>query len=286
LAFWKVTEMGKKLNILRIVMDLGLAGIIVTVILLKLFTGNNDSGNEKSSETPAVAAKPVEVMTNSIGMTLVKIPAGSFSMGSSSYSKETAVHTVNFAADFWLGQHEVTQAQYRQIMEASPIRFQDDTLPAERVSWEDAAEFCRRLGARENKTYRLPTEAEWEYACRAGSRAAFCFGDDDSRLGEYAWYDAIAGDKTHPVGTRKPNAWGLYDMHGNVWEWCLDWYQEEFYSVSPAADPKGPDSGQFRVLRGGCWYNRPVFCRSARRDFNGPDYRDDGVGFRVVLVDR
>jgi formylglycine-generating enzyme required for sulfatase activity len=275
--------MGKKLNILRILLDLGLVGIIVTVILLKLFTGNNDSG---SAENPAVAAKPIEVMTNSIGMTLAKIAAGSFSMGSSSYSKETAVHTVNFAADFWLGQYEVTQAQYRQVMETSPSRFQGDTLPAERVSWEDAAEFCRRLGARENKTYRLPTEAEWEYACRAGSRAAFCFGDDDSRLGEYAWYDGSAGNKTHPVGSRKPNAWGLYDMHGNVWEWCSDWYQEGYYLASPATDPKGPDSGQFRVLRGGCWYNRPVMCRSTRRDFNRSDYRDDGVGFRVVLVVR
>lgn len=268
-------------ELLRILRDLGIV-VVVGLVIWKVATDDNDNSQD-GSESGAAPANKVTLMTNSIGMTLARIPAGEFLMGSSSYSRETAVHSVTLGADYWIGQHEVTQDEYRHVMGTSPAGFQGGARPVERVSWEDASEFCRRLGAQEQKTYRLPTEAEWEYACRAGSRAAFCYGDDDTRLGEFAWYDASAGAKTHPVGSRKPNAWGIYDMHGNVWEWCQDWYGDDFYSTGPSTDPKGPSTGEYRVLRGGCWYNRPVFCRSARRDFNRPDYRDDGIGFRVVL---
>jgi formylglycine-generating enzyme required for sulfatase activity len=271
--------MAKLRELLRILRDLGIV-IAVVVVLWKVATGDGNSGRP---EPASMQVMRITVMTNSLGMTLARIPAGEFLMGSSSYSRETTVHQVRLGADFWIGRNEVTQDEYRQVMGISPTGFQGDARPVEQVSWEDAAEFCRRLGAREQKTYRLPTEAEWEYTCRAGSRAAFCYGDDDTRLGEFAWYDASAGAKTHPVGSRKPNAWGIYDMHGNVWEWCQDWDGDDFYSTGPGTDPKGPSTGEYRVLRGGCWYNRPVFCRSARRDSNRPDYRDDGIGFRVVL---
>lgn len=271
--------MAKLRELLRILRDLGIV-VVVGLVVWKVATGDN---NEGRLDPRPMQVRKVTVMTNTIGMTLARIPAGEFLMGSSSYSDETIVHRVTLGSDFWIGQKEVTQDEYRRVMGTSPSAFQGNPRPVEQVSWEDAAEFCRRLGAQEQRVYRLPTEAEWEYACRAGSRAAFCYGDDDTRLGEFAWYDASAGPRTHPVGSRKPNAWGIYDMHGNVWEWCLDWYAEDFYSAGSLTDPKGLSTGEYRVLRGGCWYNRPVFCRSARRDFNRPDYRDDGIGFRVVL---
>jgi formylglycine-generating enzyme required for sulfatase activity len=273
----RVLKWEKPLFVLRLLRDLGLV-ILIALILFKVATDNSDSDGTNVTGTSAVAPRPVEAMTNSIGMKLRNIPAGAFSMGSRSQ--------VMVTVDFWVGQHEVTQAEYRRVVESNPSHFPGDLLPVERVSWDDAAEFCRRLSALENRTYRLPTEAEWEYACRAGSRAAFNFGDDDSQLGEFAWYDASAGNKTHTVGSRKPNPWGLHDLHGNVWEWCADWYQQDHYATGLADNSKDPATGEFRVLRGGCWYNRPVMCRSARRDFNRPDYRDDGVGFRVVLEDR
>ena len=132
--------------------------------------------------------------------------------------------------------------------------------------------------------FSLPTEAQWEYACRAGSTTRYCFGDDESRLGEYAWYDENSGDKTHPVGEKKPNAWGLYDMHGNVWEWCQDWYDDGYYAKSPTDDPTGPSTGSCRVIRGGSWDDGARSCRSADRNRNSPGYRLDNLGFRVSRV--
>jgi formylglycine-generating enzyme required for sulfatase activity len=149
-------------------------------------------------------------------------------------------------------------------------------------------EFCRRLSELPDekaagRRYRVPTEAEWEYACRAGSKTAFSFGNEAADLGSHAWYSANSNEMTHAVGGKKPNAFGLYDMHGNVWEWCSDWYDENYYASSPAIDPKGPDSGSFRVLRGGSWDDEPRRVRCAYRDYNSPDYRDAGNGVRVVL---
>jgi formylglycine-generating enzyme required for sulfatase activity len=160
--------------------------------------------------------------------------------------------------------------------------------PVEEVSYDDAVEFCRRLSELPDekaagRRYRLPTEAEWEYACRAGSKTAFSFGSNASDLGSHAWYEANSNDMTHAVGGKKPNAFGLYDMHGNVWEWCSDWYDENYYASSPAIDPKGPDSGSFRVLRGGSWGYGPSDVRCANRDRSTPDRRGPGSGIRVVL---
>jgi len=150
----------------------------------------------------------------------------------------------------------------------------------DRVSWSDAVEFCRKLSTQEGHTYRLPTEAEWEYACRAGSTTRFHFGDDGSQLDQYAWYVSNPGDGTHPVGQLRPNAFGLYDMHGNVWEWCADRYGKDYYSKSPPEHPAGPSTGDRRLLRGGSFNHLPTNGRSANRDSDQPTKRADFIGFR------
>jgi len=150
----------------------------------------------------------------------------------------------------------------------------------ERVSWEEAVEFCRKLSAKEGRTYRLPAEAEWEYACRAGSQTKWCFGDNQSRLGEYAWYGGNSDHKTHPVGEKKPNAWGLCDMHGNVWEWCSDSWGE--HPSTAVHDPTGATAGSSRVDRGGSWCDGARNCRSAHRGLDAPEDRDGDLGFRVA----
>jgi formylglycine-generating enzyme required for sulfatase activity len=157
----------------------------------------------------------------------------------------------------------------------------------EQVSWEDCQGFLSRLqdkcGSLGTK-FRLPREAEWEYACRAGSRTKYSFGDEEAKLGEYAWFGGNSGKSTHPVGQKKPNAWGLYDMHGNLWEWCEDWYGSEYYAVSAVDDPPGPDSGSGRVNRGGGWSSDAGLCRSADRIINLPGGRIINLGFRVARV--
>jgi formylglycine-generating enzyme required for sulfatase activity len=157
------------------------------------------------------------------------------------------------------------------------------SLPIESVSWNDAQEFCKKVSAKTGQTVRLPTEAEWEYACRAGTTTAYYSGDTEADLGRAAWYGANINGSTHPVGQKEPNAWGLYDMHGNVWEWCQDYWYEE-YEAGAATDPQGPDTGTSRVLRGGFWLANPWFCRSAFRSVWAPGRRDGSFGFRVVLA--
>jgi formylglycine-generating enzyme required for sulfatase activity len=149
------------------------------------------------------------------------------------------------------------------------------------VSLTDATEFCKKLSEKTRQAVRLPTEAEWEYACRAGTATAYSFGDADSALGDYAWYGSNSGNTTHPVGQKKPNAWGLYDMHGNVWEWCADWYGS--YPTGAVTDPQGAASGTSRVLRGGSWFYNPSDCRSANRNGLTPDFRIINLGLRVVV---
>jgi formylglycine-generating enzyme required for sulfatase activity len=236
-------------------------------------------------------------ITNSIGMKLVAIPAGEFMMGSPETEKERGgdegpQHRVKITQPFYMGAMEVTQAQWKAVMGTNPSNFQGDNLPVEQVSWDDCQEFLKKLSAKEGKTYRLPTEAEWEYACRAGTTTPFNTGetintDQANYNGNQVYGNGKPGEyrqKTTPVGSFKPNAWGLYDMHGNVWEWCRDWYDENYFKNSPATDPAGPENGAYRVLRGGSWYNCPGFCRSAFRFRVNPDDRRNSFGFRVVLV--
>jgi formylglycine-generating enzyme required for sulfatase activity len=248
------------------------------------------TGCDSATEEPPAAQQPssgtlptVTESSNSIGMDFKHLPGGTFQMGEVSEN-----HKVTLSQSFQMGVYEVTQAQYEQVMGNNPSHFKGGNNPVEQVSWDDAVEFCQKLSAlpeekAAGRVYRLPTEAEWEYACRAGTTTAYSFGDDETQLSDYAWYDENSGDTPHAVGGKKANAWGLYDIHGNVWEWCSDWYDGDYYKSSPVSDPQGPSEGSSRVPRGGSWPYSARFCRSAYRDFNSPDYRNLDLGFRLVL---
>jgi formylglycine-generating enzyme required for sulfatase activity len=243
------------------------------------------SGEKSVKKLLTDAQEAPKTFTNSVGMEFVLIPAGEFMMGSLASEKghdsDETQHKVKITKPFYLQTTEVTQAQWKAVM-GNLSRFKGDNLPVEKVSWDDAQEFTRKLSAKDGVRYRLPTEAEWEYACRAGSTGMFCFGDDDGKLDQYAWYGYDkCGKKTHPVGQKKPNAWGLYDMHGNVWEWCEDWYDKDYYGKSLASDPQGPSRGEYRVLRGGSWLDNAGYCRSANRGWDWPTDRDHNTGVRV-----
>ena len=178
---------------------------------------------------------------------LIFIPAGSFMMGEGS---DGPAHMVTITKPFYLGKYEVTQEQWQAVTGRNPNRPELLKAPVVTVSWEDCQVFLGKLNAKtgeQGSKFALPTEAQWEYACRAGSTAQYCFGDDAAQLGDYAWYRTNSEHKPHPVGEKKPNAWGLYDMHGNVWEWCADWYDRAYYANSPADDPTGPAGGSSRV---------------------------------------
>jgi formylglycine-generating enzyme required for sulfatase activity len=179
-----------------------------------------------------------------------------------------------------MGKIEVTQRQWEQVMGNNPVRFKDDDHPVEQVSWNDTQAFVKKFNAQGQGGFRLPTEAEWEYACRSGGKnETYCGGDDVDRL---AWYTSNSGGKTHPVGQKSANALGLYDMSGNVWEWVSDWYDENYYRDSPKNNPQGPSSGASRVDRGGGWGSSPAFVRAALRYGITPGDRSYGLGFRLL----
>jgi formylglycine-generating enzyme required for sulfatase activity len=251
--------------------------------------------------TPAVPR-----LTNSLGMQFVLIPPGTFHMGaldretrprSDTYRDERPRHRVTITRPFWLGIHSVTQGQYRAVMRRNPSQFPiSDAHPVENVTWTQAAQFCRKLSARPEekkakRAYRLPTEAEWEYACRAGSHRAFHFRDRYTH--EHACFQHPQPDghpahppSTVPVGSYPPNAWGLYDMHGNVWDWCADWFDPELYTRRARTDPTGPESHfeNVRVFRGGGWCSWPLITRAACRSADTPDFSDNYLGFRAALA--
>src|SRR5262245_14285699 len=276
------------------------------------------------------------VILNSLDMQMVLIPNGKFAMGSPRDEEdrldEEVQHEVEITRPFYMGRHEVTVGQFKEFVKDAKyvteaekdgkggrgfdgkefvqkpeftwkkLHFaQGDYEPVTVVSWNDAVAFCEWLSKKEGRTYRLPTEAEWEYACRAGTKTRFNTGEKEDDLkvaGNIAdaslkakWNDcfwAMGWDDGYPftavIGRFKANAWGLNDMHGNVWEWCSDWYAEDYYGKSPGQDPQGPAGGKERVVRGGAWSTQPKFCRSAFRDWHEPGYRSDCVGFRVVAV--
>jgi formylglycine-generating enzyme required for sulfatase activity/serine/threonine protein kinase len=225
-------------------------------------------------------------MTNSIGADFRLLPAGTFTMGHAASGPIEQAHRVTLTQPFYLGVHEVTNAQWKQVMGSVPSKWKEDAHPVEQVSWEEAVEFCRKLSAlpeerNAGRVYRLPTEAEWEYACRSGTTTKYAFGDDEKLLGDYGWFGDNSGKQTHPVGLKKPSAWGLYDMHGNVWEWCSDW--NGIYPDGEVTNPEGPSSGSVRVIRGGRWSGPARDCRSAFRFEVPPSYRYEDLGFRLAL---
>jgi sulfatase modifying factor 1 len=242
--------------------------------------------------------QPPESITNTLDMSFNKIPAGTFMMGSPETEEELTdnetQHPVTISKAFYMQTTEVTQGQWKAVMGTEPwvakgqrqVVKEGDNYPATYVSWYDALAYCKNLSVKEGKIYFLPTEAEWEYACRAGTETRWSFGDNESALGDYAWHDKNAGDVDekypHQVGLKKPNAFGLYDMHGNVYEWCHDYFEEDYYKQSPAKDPTGPTSGSSRVLRGGSWSYDSRGTRSAVRFRHVAEYRFNNVGFRLV----
>lgn len=274
------------------------------------------------SGPPALAAPPrpkdaLKPWRNALGMNFVRLPAGRFHMGSPEgvgHSSERPRHAVVLSKAFSMGKTPVTVGEFRAFVRAtgykteaergggamvptpggrvvakadaswaSPGFAQTERDPVVGVSWNDAQAFIGWLNAKEGtRAYRLPTEAEWEYACRAGGEGAFGFGDDANLLALHAWTDATAGGRTHPVGSKQANAWGLCDMHGNVWQWCQDWFDEKAYGATGVTDPKGPAAGLLRALRGGSWYSQADRCRAAFRGGNNPTSRFTFVGFRVV----
>lgn len=200
------------------------------------------------------------------------------------YEDETPRHRVVITKAFYMGKYPVTQREWLRLMDSNPSVFKGDDHPVDSVSWDDANAFIAKLNEREKgKTYRLPTEAEWEYAARAGTNSAFSFGNDESLFSEFGWYGKNSEKRTHPVGSLQPNAWGLYDVHGNVWEWVQDYYNEEYYINSPGTDPTGPETGEYRVKKGGSWISSPWYCRSAHRIRNAQTGRDFVNGFRIVM---
>jgi formylglycine-generating enzyme required for sulfatase activity len=248
---------------------------------------STDSAREVPSRPAPQASEtqPGETWVNSIGMEFVLIPAGTFIMGSPDMDQdadddEKPAHQVTLSKPFYMGKYPVTQAQWQAVMGGNRSRFQGDpNRPVENVSWNDVQTFIRKVNENENTfPCRLPTEAQWEYACRAGETTRYSFGASASQLGEYAWYAENSSGATHPVGQKKPNPWGLYDMHGNVWEWVQDYYGD--YSAEAVVDPVGPAAGAYRVIRGGSWDYSARYVRAASRFGFHPGARLGLLGFR------
>jgi sulfatase modifying factor 1 len=340
----------------RAVIAFSFAGLVSIALLGAMpghRTGPDPQEGGPAGPLPAAAPHPGAIVTNSIGMRLVEIPAGEFIMGNREglpalkaafprYAEarfealtDDPPHRVRITKPFLMGVHEVTIAQFRRFVTETGYRTeaeadgtggwgvdvktgkflegrrrefswrsagfpQADDHPVVNITWGDAREFCRWLGRREGQSYRLPTEAEWEYACRAGTTTRYYCGDDPEALaaagniydaasrevfpawGEYALAARDGFPFTAPVGRFRPNAFGLYDMHGNVWEWCSDRYGEDYYRKSPVEDPRGPEKGGRRVRRGGAWHTWPLYARAAFRNYNTPESRYLNLGMRVV----
>jgi len=259
------------------------------------------SGCGKTDAPPAKPDVPaLPVVQSKTGGAMLLILAGSFTMGDAAGREDETPHLVSISA-FYLDKTPVTQELYTKVMGVNPSQRKDPACPVERTQWTDAVRFCNKCSELDGLTpcydldtwvcdfaadgYRLPTEAEWEYACRAGSTGKYGFDGDETMLPQYAWLKPHSQGKTHPVGQKLANRWGLFDMHGNVWQWCNDWYGETYYKESPKEDPRGPSTGKTRVMRGGAWDTNADKCRAAYRHKDFPANSDicfgaDPYGFR------
>ena len=236
----------------------------------------------KANYTPNVKT----FYANGVSFEMVEVRGGTFRMGATSeqgsdaWDREKPVHSVTLSS-FYIGKTEVTQALWKAVMGSNPSEFKGDNRPVESVSWDDCQEFIRKLNDLTGQNFRLPTEAEWEFACRGGNNSRGYKYSGNNYIDNVAWYDGNSGNKTHPVATKSPNELGIYDMSGNVWEWCADWYGK--YSSGAQTNPKGPYDGSLRVCRGGSWFYDAWFCRSSIRYFNYPTLRGDYLGLRLAL---
>lgn len=241
-------------------------------------------------------------ITTASGVAMILLPGGEFTMGDEKGEVDEVPHKVNLSP-FYIDKYLVTQAEYEKVMGNNPSRWTGRNNPVEQIRWSDAVRYCNARSRLEGlqpcydldhwtcdfgmEGYRLPTEAEWEYACRAGTSTTYFFGDNSTKLSNFAWFKDNAGQRPRPVGRKLPNPFGLFDMLGNVWQWCNDFYQVDYYEVSPEQDPRGPESGENKVVRGGSWAAEADHCRSSFRYYENPSYTDvcfgyDIYGFRCV----
>jgi len=272
--------------------------VVAALLLSILFQGCKRKVPDDAAKAPS--SSPGESKSES-GDEMVKLPGGSFIMGDENEIDATP-HEI-FLSPFYIDKNLVTQAEYERVMGENPSRWKGGDNPVEQVRWSDAVKYCNGRSKLEGlepcydlqswqcnfaaNGYRLATEAEWEYACRAGTKTAYYFGDSPSKLSDHAWFEDNSGGKPQPVGGKLPNPWGLHDMHGNLWQWCNDFYQVDYYQQSPEKDPSGPKSGETKVVRGGAWKFSADSCRSGYRYNENPGYADvcfgyDIYGFRCV----
>jgi len=275
-----------------------IATILFLLAVLALLQGCERKAPDGSSKTASDAAGKTAGQSQG---EMVQIAGGRFMMGDKD-EVDAPPHEV-VVAPFYMDKHLVTQEHYQKIMGNNPSRWKADKNPVEQVRWSDAVKFCNARSRAEGfqpcydletwqcnfeaNGYRLPTEAEWECACRAGTQTTYFFGNDNSKLGDYAWFDKNAGGHPQPVAQKRPNPWGLYDVVGNVWQWCNDFYQVDYYQQSPQENPRGPKEGENKVVRGGAWKFSGDNCRSGYRYNEAPGYVDvcfgyDIYGFRCV----
>jgi len=273
-----------------------LAALLLPGIIALLQGCSRKSPDDASSETKSQSETKTESETQ-----MVLLPGGTFTMGDDNEIDATP-HEVTVSA-FYIDTNLVTQEQYEKLMGDNPSRWKANTNPVEQMRWSDGVRYCNARSEAEGlqacydldtwkcnfaaNGYRLPTEAEWEYACRAGTKTMYSFGDDASKLKAYAWFEDNSASKPRPVGSKPANPWGLYDMHGNLWEWCNDFYKVDYYQESPGENPRGPEAGETKVLRGGAWKFSAESCSSAYRYNENPGYADvcfgyDIYGFRCV----
>jgi formylglycine-generating enzyme required for sulfatase activity len=278
---------------------LGLATVVLGVFIAMVGGVSKESTAQGQPANPPGVAGGQELtldLGDKITLKLAHIPSGKFIMGSPAteqrsfedgFKDESPQHEVTISKPFYIGVYLVTQEQYQQVMGKNPSKFKVPLNPVENITWDDAVEFCKKLSAKTGKSLRLPTETQWEYACRAGSTTAYCNGDTLDDLKKVGWcsYDGKWGSAKapKPVGSLQPNAWGLYDMHGNLWEYCADWYAADSYANAKRIDPQGPDAGTQHVVRGGPWNDYPRDCRSAKREKRPPGSKSSSGGFRVAL---
>ncbi|MBF0115157.1 MAG: formylglycine-generating enzyme family protein [Magnetococcales bacterium] len=257
--------------------------LLVAVPGFTLFNTGKQANGAGTTDIPSIR--------DANGMEFILIPAGRFLMGTPFAADvngdEMPQHEVTISRPFYLGRYEVTQAEWEAVMRDNPSAFKGMDRPVDSVSWEEVQAFIDKLNERAGAVvYRLPSEAEWEYAARAGSTTGRYWGDDGAEMERHAWYADNSGKRSHPVGQLRPNAWGLYDMLGNVWEWCQDWYSPKSYAAEERIDPQGPSEGGGRVLRGGGWNGYASHIRSAYRFELNPAHRRRNLGVRLVMEKR
>ncbi|MBR1838632.1 MAG: formylglycine-generating enzyme family protein [Bacteroidaceae bacterium] len=258
------------------------AALFFTVLPLSLAScGGSDDDDAPKNDAPNIVYKTFDV--DGVTFKMIAVQGGTFRMGSEDGSEnEMPVHTV-ILSDYYIGETEVTQALYTAVMGTNPSHFRSDKLPVEQVSYNDCKSFISELNTLTGQTFRLPTEAEWEYAARGGQKSRGYKYSGSNDIDEVAWYADNSDDQTHDVATKKPNELGLYDMSGNVWELCSDWFGSEYYASSPTENPGGPSYGLFVVARGGCWFESTKYSRVAFRNWSTDENRSKYLGFRLVL---